>query len=181
MKTILISLILLFTINCPAFADDFFKSTYKKCVWSLTPDRINASIDKVISAPAEIVPANKLSDYDNYILKHISSLNFDNSAKPVIYYQESNDYYRDFLFLDNRLSAVSCRYSMMSREIFLQVFNELKSLYGAPETKREELTTTHTFKTDKTTVIFMIRSHKDGFKSRIYFYTNELFRRVLMQ
>ncbi|MBN2434910.1 MAG: hypothetical protein JXK07_06545 [Spirochaetes bacterium] len=177
-KTILIiALICNFTL---LFGENLYKSTRSICDWSLTQSQITGKTTD-FNAQVHRVPDKELSTYKNYILNHISGLDFDGSLKPEIYYQENDQIYRDFIFVNNRLSAISCRYALLNEKQFMTIFSDLKKDFGAPETKREQTTTTHSFKKGDTAALFMIRSKAGGFEARLYFYTNDLFKRIIIQ
>ena len=176
-KTIVI--IVLICSFTPLFCKYLYITTISFCHWTLTQSHITVKTSD-LNAQIKKVTDKELSTYKNYILNHIKGLDFDGSLKPEIYYQENSEIYRDFIFLNNRLSAVSCRYTLLDEKQFMNIFSNLKKDFGSPETKREQTTTTHSFKKDDTTAIFMIRSKPGGFEARLYFFTNDLFKRVIM-
>lgn len=125
------------------------------------------------------VDPNEISEYDNYILKYLLSVDKDSLKSITVFKSKNESPYRDFLLFRGKLSAVSCRNEPSSMDLYQKEFALLKKHFGSPETKRTETSVTHTFTTDATTVLFIVKTSGSTIASRTYYYPTDLFRRIL--
>jgi len=88
----------------------------------------------------------------------------------------------DYVFVKNTLYTTLENWGMISAETLKAIIDSLNAVYGMPDIQKDKSLTIYSYKNDQTKVLLYIKAGPDrSFKCRIYYYSNRLFRMLILE
>jgi hypothetical protein len=118
--------------------------------------------------------------YENKIMNYILAIDENLRAEMSIIRTRTNPV-RDYLFLKNKLYSVLELYGVIPKGRLDDLLARLTAAYGKPQLRNEKNMAIYTFASETTKVFVHSSKISQDFECRVYYYSANLFRRLVTE